>query len=93
MEGIKVEFVFTPEQLAALEQRIIEAVGKALIQNMAAIRSEQTNLTRKEAAERLKISVRNLDRYIADGSIRVNRLKRAILIPESEIENFLKQSA
>jgi excisionase family DNA binding protein len=93
MEGIKVEFIFSPEQLQSLEQHITQAVINALHQNIAAIKSEQTNLTRKEAASRLKISVRNLDRYIADGSIRVNRLKRIVLIPEAEIENFLKQTA
>jgi excisionase family DNA binding protein len=92
MEGIKVEFVFPEEMLRQLEDRIAQSVLKTIQQN-APTKSERTNLTRKEAAERLRMSLRNLDRYIAEGIIRVSRNKRVVLIPESEIENYLKQSA
>jgi excisionase family DNA binding protein len=91
--GIKIEFVFTDEQLAKLEERITHAVQAAIDQHLAALNVKKTNLTRKEAATILKTSVRSIDRYIRDGLIRCNRAKRTVLIPESEIDNFLKQSA
>jgi excisionase family DNA binding protein len=91
MQGIKIEFVFTEEMLSQLEERITQSVIKAIQQSSAD--SKPKNLTRKEAAERLRMSQKNLDRYIAEGRIRVSRHKRAVLIPESEIDNYLKQSA
>ena len=87
---MKVTFEIDQSFLIELRKEIVTIVKEVLSDNLALIKSEQVNLKRKDAASRLKISLRSLDRYIADGSIRVSRLKRVVLIPESEIERFLK---
>jgi excisionase family DNA binding protein len=93
MEAIKIELVLPAEFLASLDERIMECVTRAVQANVNLIRSEQTKLTRKEACDKLKISLPTLSNHIHSGKIKAQRIGRRILIPESEIESFLKQSA
>jgi excisionase family DNA binding protein len=93
MESIKVELVLPAEFLIELQGLIMATVAEAVKQNVNAIRIEQTKLTRKEACGKLKISLPTLSNHINSGKIKAQRIGRRILIPESEIESFLKQSA
>jgi excisionase family DNA binding protein len=93
MESIKVELVLPAEFLTELQGLIMATVAEAVKQNVNAIRIEQTKLTRKEACTKLKISLPTLSNHIHSGKIKAQRIGRRILIPESEIESFLKQSA
>lgn len=93
MEAIKVEVTLPEEFLLQLEDRIRKSVAEALKENVHAIKAEQTKLTRKEAAARLHISLPTLDNHINKGRIKTQQIGRRILIPEIEIESFLKQSA
>lgn len=49
-------------------------------------------LTRKEAAEKLGISERTLDRYLKAGRIKSNKYDRAVRISKNEIDRFLQES-
>ena len=44
--------------------------------------------TREEAAEALRLSLRTVDKLLADGQIAVRRVGRRVLIPRAEIERF-----
>lgn len=46
-------------------------------------------LTRREAADRLRASVRSLDRLRSVGSIKTVRVRRAVRITAAEIEQFI----
>jgi excisionase family DNA binding protein len=48
--------------------------------------------SRKHAAELLDFSVRTLDDYIADGTIKVHRSGTRILIRTSELERFASEN-
>jgi excisionase family DNA binding protein len=49
-------------------------------------------LTKKEAADRLRVSVRSLDRLRSQGQLRTVQVRGAVRITESEIERFITQS-
>jgi excisionase family DNA binding protein len=93
MEAIKIEISLPAEFLQKLEASIQKAVLESLRENVEAIRSEKINLTRKEAAARLKISLPTLDKLLSENKLQASTVKGRILIPESSIENLLKQSA
>jgi excisionase family DNA binding protein len=93
MDALKIEFVFTEQQLSQLQDVIKQCVAEALKENIESIRSQKSNLTRAEAANQLRFSTRKLDRLLKKGLIKSHRIGNSILIPESEIESFLKQSA
>lgn len=46
-------------------------------------------LTKKEAADRLRVSVRSLDRLRSRGAIRAVRVLGVVRIAEGEIERFI----
>jgi excisionase family DNA binding protein len=46
-------------------------------------------LTRREAADRLRVSVRSLDRLRSVGSIKTVRVRRVVRIAAAEIEQFI----
>jgi excisionase family DNA binding protein len=50
-------------------------------------------VTREEAAEALRLSLRTLDRLLATGQISIRRVGRRVLIPRSEIERFAGEHA
>lgn len=93
MDPIKVEFQFTPEALSLLKDVVRETVEKVLKENIAAIKAENTALTRKEAAKRLTIGLNSLDELLGAGELNSRKVGKRILIPESEIKRYLKQSA
>lgn len=47
-------------------------------------------LKRNEAAERLRQSVRNIDKLIASGKLPSIRIGRSVLVRESAIEDFIE---
>ena len=47
-------------------------------------------LKRPEAAGRLRQSIRNFDKLVADGTIPVVRIGRSVLVRESAIDNFIE---
>ena len=47
-------------------------------------------LKRKEAAERLRQSVRNIDKLIVAGELPAVRIGRSVLVRESAIEHFIE---
>ena len=49
-------------------------------------------LTKKEAAEFLRITERTFDRYRALGLIRAVKAKGKVLLPHDELENFMKKN-
>jgi excisionase family DNA binding protein len=93
MEGIRVEVTLPEEFLQQLEERIKKSVAEALQANIQAIKQDQTKLTREEAAKKLRISLPTLSKHIKSGLIKSQQIGKRVLIPESEIEQFLKQSA
>ena len=93
MEPIKIELVISESFLTQLDEHIKKSVAEALAQNVESIKSEQTKLTREEACKMLKISLPTLSKHIKDETIRAQRIGRRVLIPISEIENYLKKSA
>jgi excisionase family DNA binding protein len=93
MEGIKVELVLPAEFLKELQAMILVTVAEAVKANVDSIRSENTKLTRQEACAKLKISLPTLSNHINSGKIKAQKIGRRILIPETELESFLKQSA
>jgi len=48
-----------------------------------------TLLTKNEAAERLRISVRSLDRLRSQGEIRTVQVRGAVRITDAEVERFI----
>lgn len=50
---------------------------------------ELLTLTRREAADTLRISLRTLDYLIASGTVRAHRIGRRVLILQSEIVKLL----
>lgn len=46
-------------------------------------------LTKTEAADRLRISVRSLDRLRSVGAIRTVRIRGSVRVTEAEIERFI----
>jgi len=52
---------------------------------------EAISLSRREAADALRVSLRTLDYLIASGTLRGSRIGRRILIPRSELEQLLRQ--
>jgi excisionase family DNA binding protein len=55
--------------------------------------NERQTLSRREAADRIGVHLTTLDARIADGSIKVVRLGRRVLIPATEIERVLDGAA
>lgn len=49
-------------------------------------------LTKREAADRLSVSVRSLDRLRSVGAIRTVRVRGSVRITESEIEKFVTKN-
>jgi excisionase family DNA binding protein len=93
MEPIKIHFELTPELREEFKAFIKETIVQELRAHVATIRSEQKSLTRKEAAKALSIGLNSLDKLIISNELRSRRVGKRILIPETEIESFLKQSA
>ena len=54
--------------------------------------SNDTLLSRKEAAKRLKISVRTLDRYIRRGYFDVKRIDRSVWISKPSFESYYQDN-
>jgi excisionase family DNA binding protein len=46
-------------------------------------------LNKREAADRLRVSIRTLDRLRAEGRIRAIKVRSAVRIADSEIQRFL----
>ncbi len=93
MEPIKIEFVFPESFIKEITDIVRVTVEKTLRENIQAVKAEQTSLTRQQAAQRLHIGLTSLHKLIKEESIKTVKAGRRTLIPESEIENFLKQSA
>jgi excisionase family DNA binding protein len=49
-------------------------------------------LTKREAADRLSVSVRSLDRLRSVGAIRTVRVRGSVRITEAEIERFVTKN-
>lgn len=47
-------------------------------------------VTREEAAEALRLSLRTVDKLLAAGQILARRVGRRVLIPRTEIERFAR---
>jgi excisionase family DNA binding protein len=51
-----------------------------------------TLLTKREAADRLRVSVRSLDRLRSMGQIGTVKVRNSVRITESEIERFINKN-
>jgi len=49
-------------------------------------------LTKKEAADRLRCSVRSLDRLQSQGTIKTVKVRGSVRITEAEIERFITKN-
>ena len=49
-------------------------------------------VTREEAAEALRLSLRTVDKLLAAGEISARRVGRRVLIPRTEIERFVRST-
>jgi excisionase family DNA binding protein len=54
------------------------------------VREETIALSRREAADSLRISLRTLDYLLAQGKLRGRRIGRRIVIPRVEIQRLLR---
>jgi excisionase family DNA binding protein len=93
LEPIKIQFELTPDLREEFKAFIKETIAAEMRAHVATVRSEQKSLTRKEAAIKLSIGLNSVDKLIASGEFRSRRVGKRILIPETELESFLKQSA
>jgi excisionase family DNA binding protein len=93
LEPIKIHFELTPDLREEFKAFIKETIAAEMRAHVATVRSEQKSLTRKEAAIKLSIGLNSVDKLIASGELRSRRVGKRILIPETELESFLKQSA
>jgi excisionase family DNA binding protein len=49
-------------------------------------------LKKKEAADRLRVSVRSLDRLRSQGQLRTVKVRGAVRVAEAEIERFITKN-
>lgn len=91
MDPIRVEIDLTPSAYEKLGAFILAKINEGFTEKMRVIQNERIKHTRKEAAKRLRISLPTLDKHIAEGLIKSQRLGKRILIPEIELENFLNR--
>lgn len=89
---LKVEGILSEEFIQQLEQRILTTVESALNKHIDKIRTEKVNLTRQQAAARLKISLPTLQKHINSGKLKASKVGRRMLITESSIEELLNNT-
>lgn len=82
---MKAEFQFTPEDLQTLRGLIRE--------ELQAMQPKETKyLSRKEAADKLKISLPTLSSWVNKGMIRQSKLGNRVLFEEQDVQSaILKQ--
>jgi excisionase family DNA binding protein len=66
------------------------ARAEANKQNEVTILRQPLALSRQEVAQALGLSLRAVDKLIADGDIQVKRYGRRVLVPTVEVERFLE---
>lgn len=91
MEPIKIQVDISESSLQLFEARCRAIIDQVFDEKMKAIQQERIKYTRREAAKKLRISLTTLDKHIAEDVIKTQRLGRRILIPETELENFLNR--
>lgn len=91
MDKLKLEIAIPESVYQAFEARCIAIADKVFADKVRAIQKEKVKLTRKEAAKRLRISLPTLDKHINSGVIKSQQLGSRILIPETEVENYLNR--
>lgn len=78
--------------LRVFEAKCNAIADRVFSERLAALQKERVKFTRAEAALRLRVSLPTLDKYIAEGVIKSQRMGKRILIPEAELENFLNRN-
>lgn len=90
MDAVKIQIEIPDTVYAKLDQHIAETITRVLNDRVSDIRKQAEKLTRAEAAKKLRISLPTLDIHLSSGVIKSQRVGRRVLIPLSELENFLK---
>jgi len=90
---MRVELTLPDETLRNLftefEKRLLSKLEKT--KEVREIQPDRNNfLTRKEASNKLKISLPTLHNWIKSGKLRISRVGRRVLIDEKDLERFVK---
>jgi excisionase family DNA binding protein len=81
---------FSAEVVAALEELVVERV-EATLADRAAVDDVPPLLTLTEAAGYLRVSVRLVQRLIAQGELRVTHLGRRVLLRRVDLDALLER--
>jgi excisionase family DNA binding protein len=92
MDHIEIKVLIPIQYLSLINQNLAsnieDAIGRAFEKKAKELQDRK--LTRDEAAAKLKISLPTLQKFLKENNIVTQRVGNRILIPESGIENFLK---
>lgn len=86
---IKVEWEIPAHAKTELEELIRSTIKSTLSEHTKEILVRPVKLTRRETADRLKISLPTLLSWESRGYIKAQRMGRRVLFPEDEIERCL----
>lgn len=82
-----------PEQvLRKIEKCIIDTLERVLSERVESILAEPKNLTRSEAAKRLRVSLPTLLTYEKQGLIKAQRIGRRVIFRQADIDAYLQGS-
>jgi len=80
------------EVLQKIEQTIVETLDRVLSQRVESILVKPKNLTRSEAAKKLRVSLPTLSAYERQGLIKAQRIGRRVTFREADIDAYLQGS-
>jgi excisionase family DNA binding protein len=93
LEAIEVPLVALSD-ISSSDSKIASLLGfipcyTVRLERETSMNTSDTLLTRKEAAEHLRLCTRSIDQYIAKGELRAVRLGRKVLIPREAVSEFI----
>ncbi len=80
------------EVLQKIEQRIVETLDRVLSQRVESILAKPKNLTRSEAAKKLRVSLPTLAAYEKQGLLKAQRIGRRVTFSERDLDAYLEGS-
>lgn len=92
MEHLNIAVSLPPEVYTEIKNCITSTLVDVLNQHTQSILIRPRLLTRKEAAEKLRVSLPTLQSYQLKGLLKPQRMGRKVLFDESEVDSILKKS-
>jgi excisionase family DNA binding protein len=93
MNELRVNVDLPEEVLLKIERRISDTLDRVLASRTSDILRKPKKLTRKETAQKLKISLPTLSKHERTGLLKSERIGRRVLFSEDDIEAYLKGSS